>query len=346
MLDSISESGLLCGSELRTAWVDTGINRVRGRSDDGWQSMRTCEVIVVGGGLAGLSAAVYLGRSRRDALLLHSGHSMAVWEPEVQNYLGFPEGISGQELLERGVRQVLRFGVPILEEEVLWLAREDRQFRVEGRKGVHRAKRLLLATGVTHLPPAIPNVKDCLGRSLFFCKDCDAFRVQGKRIAILGRNNEAADYALAMLSYSTSVMIATNGAPPRWDREHAEWVREYGIPVRQEPIVNVEHKGGMLRTLRFEQGAELAVEAAFTTRGDVYHTHLAEALGAKLDNEGQLLVDEHLRTSVPGLYAAGCVTPANCQMIIAAGQGAAAAQAINRDLFEESLRTHTLLARH
>ncbi|MBA2742761.1 MAG: FAD-dependent oxidoreductase, partial [Chthoniobacterales bacterium] len=78
------------------------------------------------------------------------------------------------------------------------------------------------------------------------------------------------------------------------------------------------------------------------TRGDVYHTELAEGLGAELDNVGQIRVDEQMRTTVPHVYAAGCVTPANCQMIIAAGQGATAAQAINRDLFEESLRNHSL----
>jgi thioredoxin reductase (NADPH) len=94
--------------------------------------------------------------------------------------------------------------------------------------------------------------------------------------------------------------------------------------------------------LRFEDGRDLKIDNIFTTRGDIFHTELAESLGAKLDGEGQIEVDHCMRTSVPGLYAAGCVTPANCQMIIAAGQGATAAQAINRDLFEESLSTHTL----
>ena len=86
----------------------------------------------------------------------------------------------------------------------------------------------------------------------------------------------------------------------------------------------------------------MKIDYIFTTRGDIFHTGLAEKLGAKLDSDGQIKVDHCMRTSVPRLYAAGCVTPANCQMIIAAGQGAAAAQAINRDLFEESLATHSL----
>ena len=93
----------------------------------------------------------------------------------------------------------------------------------------------------------------------------------------------------------------------------------------------------------FSRGeTRVKIDYIFTTRGDIFHTSLAEQLGAKLDADGQIVVDHCMRTSVPRLYSAGCVTPANCQMIIAAGQGATAAQAINRDLFEESLRTHSL----
>lgn len=185
-------------------------------------------------------------------------------------------------------------------------------------------------------------MKECLGQSLFFCKDCDAHRVQGKRIVIIGRNNEAADYALAMLLFSPSVLIATNGNEVVWDNPHAAWVEEYRISVRRERITAVEHDDGRLRELTFGQNDRLNVDAAFATRGDISHTELAESLGTKVDAEGQVTVDACLKTSVPGLYAAGCVTPANCQMIIAAGQDAIAAQAINRDLFEESLTQHTL----
>jgi thioredoxin reductase (NADPH) len=95
-------------------------------------------------------------------------------------------------------------------------------------------------------------------------------------------------------------------------------------------------------SLDFADHGTVAVDSIFTTRGDVYHNVLARGLGADLDAEGQILADERCRTSVPGLYAAGCVTAANCQMIVVAGQGATAAQAINRNLFEESLRNHSL----
>ena len=301
------------------------------------------EVIIVGGGLAGLSAAIYLGRSRRDTLLIHSDRSMAKWEADVQNYLGFPNGIDGNELLAKGMAQVSRYQVDIAEDDIQSMVRrKEGGFLLDSAGRSYRARRVLLATGLTHLPPDIPGVRDCLGRSLFFCKDCDAYRVQGKRIAIIGRNNEAADYALAMLLFSRNVMICLNGQPPTWDSDHAGWLTEYRIPIRSEPVCMLRHDDGQLESLILDQDERVEVEAVFTTRGDVYHSALAESVGAALDREGQVIVDDCLKTSVPGLYAAGCVTPANCQMIIAAGQGAIAAQAINRDLFEESLRLHAL----
>src|SRR5205085_9108688 len=144
------------------------------------------------------------------------------------------------------------------------------------------------------------------------------------------------------LLYSPTVIIATNGREPVWDADHAGWIREYQIPVHEDRIVQVEHEDHQIRAIRFDDGQLIAMDALFATRGDIYHNRLARSLGAAVDAEGEIVVDAHLQTSVPGLYAAGCVTPANCQMIIAAGQGAIAAQAINRDLFHESLANHEL----
>ncbi|MDB6029374.1 MAG: putative Thioredoxin-disulfide reductase [Verrucomicrobiales bacterium] len=300
------------------------------------------EVLIVGGGLAGLSAGIYLGRARRATLLIDSKQSLARWEPDVQNYLGFPRGISGEELLTRGRQQAKQYGVTFLPDEIVEATREGEFFLMRGKKREYRARRLLLATGLYHLPPEIPCVNDCLGKSMFFCKDCDGVRVEGKSIAVIGNGNEAVDYALGMLFYSSCVVIATSGKSPAWDEQHESWLHDYEIPVYTERITQVEHELGLLRSLEFEHGQRVAVEALFTTRGDIFHNNLGKMLGAELDDEGQIRVDTYMRTSVPGLYAAGCVTPANCQMIIAAGQGATAAQSINRDLFEESLGTHRL----
>ncbi|CAA9227024.1 MAG: Thioredoxin reductase [uncultured Chthoniobacterales bacterium] len=303
---------------------------------------RVREVIIIGGGVAGLSAAIYLGRAQRDTLVISSGRSMAHWEPIVGNYLGFSDGISGDELVRQGRLQAERHDVHFADDRVEELRAYGTEFVVRGRKSTYHAKRILLATGIFHLPPEIRGVSECLGHSMFFCKDCDGIRVREKRIAICGANDEAVEYALGMLLYSPCVMIATNGEKPHWSEQHARWIEEYEIPVHLGRIHDVEHEERQVLGLHFEDGQEVKIDNIFTTRGDIFHTGLAEQLGAELDEEGQIKVDAKMRTSVPNVYAAGCVTPANCQMIIAAGQGATAGQAINRDLFEEGLQTHTL----
>ena len=303
---------------------------------------RVREVIIIGGGLAGLSAAIYLGRAQRDTLVIDTGKSMARWEPVVGNYLGFSEGVSGDELLHQGRLQAEAHDVRFAEDLVRELRTDGSAFVVRADRHTYHAKRLLLATGIFHVPPEIPGVSECLGHSMFFCKDCDGFRVREKRVAICGANDEAVEYALGMLLYSPCVMIATNGEKPHWSEQHARWIEEYEIPVHLGRIHDVEHRERQVLGLHFEDGQEVKIDNIFTTRGDIFHTGLAEQLGCELDEEGQIKVDQKMRTSVPNVYAAGCVTPANCQMIIAAGQGATAAQAINRDLFEEGLRTHTL----
>jgi thioredoxin reductase (NADPH) len=260
----------------------------------------------------------------------------------VQNFIGFPKGVAGDELLQRGGRQAERYGVRFEQDEILTGTKQGGSFRLTGKKGDYHGHRLLLSTGIFHIPPELPHVSPCLGHSMFFCKDCDGYRVQNKAIAVYGWNNEAAEYALGMLLYSPCVWIVTDGRKPRWSRQHQRWLKEYKVPVYNGTIDDVRCCGRQIRGLLFEDETEVKVEALFTTRGDIYLNKLAKTLRAKVDPEGQIIVDQTMATSVPGLYAAGCVTHSNCQMIIAAGQGAIAAQAINRDLFEESLRIHSL----
>lgn len=305
----------------------------------------TREVIVVGGGLAGLSAAIYLARALRDVLIVDAGESLALWEPEIQNYLGFPDGISGRELLERSRAQAKKFGAESVSDEIVEASRTDHFFRLRGREKEYRSRKLLLATGVYHLPPKIPEADPCIGKSMFFCKDCDGYRIQDKRVAVVGANEMAVRYALGLLTYTDHVTLLTNGDKPSWSPKQATRLREFCLPVIDARISHTHQANGFIHKLEFESGPPLDLDCLFTTRGDVFHNSLARQLGARLDTEGQVCVDLDMRTCIPGLYAAGCVTPANCQMIIAAGHGATAAQAINADLFDECLASGELRQR-
>jgi len=305
-------------------------------------SVKTREVIVVGGGIAGLSAALYLGRAERDTLVLDTGKSMARWEPGVENYLGFPDGIAGDELLRRGREQVRRYGVEIIQDEITDASSDGELFRLKSRNETYVGQRVLLATGIFHRPPDFEGVDECLGHSIFFCKDCDGIRNKDKTILIYGWTDEAIDYALALLHYSPVVGVVLDGREPRWDRKRDSWLHDYRIPVYKGHIARVERQESQIQAIRFGDGTEVKVDALFAVRGDLYFNKLARMLGARVDEEGQIQIDPCMATTVKGVFAAGCVTPANCQMIIAAGQGATAAQAINRELFLESIERGAL----
>jgi thioredoxin reductase (NADPH) len=301
------------------------------------------DALIIGGGIAGLSAAIYLARAKRSTLVVDESKSMARWEPDVENYLGFPRGISGDDLLARGREHAEHYGARFVEGYVEELRHAPRGvFQAVAGPDVHGARRVLLATGICHLPPDIPGVVQCLGHSMFFCKDCDGLRCEQKRIGIFGWNEEAVEYALAMLLYSPCVFVFQNGHESHWSPRHEQWLREYEIPVYAEAVIDVHHRDGGVQWLELDSGVRVELDALFTTRGDIYHNKLAHQIGAECDAGGVVLVNQKMQTSVPNVYAAGCVTPANCQIIIAAGDGATAAQAINRSLFEEDLATHSL----
>jgi thioredoxin reductase (NADPH) len=307
------------------------------------QRTKPWDVVIVGGGVAGLSAAIYLARAKREVLLIDNGKSMARWEPDVQNYLGFPDGVAGTDLLSRGREQAENYGAQFTDDSIAELRHAPQNvFHVVGEHHVYEARRVLLATGIHHLPPDVPGVPECLGHSMFFCKDCDGFRCHEKRVGVFGWNDEAVEYALGMLLYSPCVFIFQNGHDARWSARHEQWLRDYEIPAFVEKVVDVHHTDGHVNWIELDGGNRVELDALFTTRGDVYHNKLARQIGAETNADGEIVVDAKMQTTVPGLYAAGCVTPANCQMIIAAGEGATAAQAINRNLFEESLATHSL----
>src|SRR5689334_324927 len=182
---------------------------------------------------------------------------MAQWEPEVQNYLGFPEDVAGEDLLRKGASQARRYGVEIINDEILSASREATVFHLRGKTKTYSAMRVLLATGIFHLPPKIEGVNQCLGRSMFFCKDCDGFRVQGKSILIYGWNNEAVEYALSMLLYSPVVGLALDAHKTTWDSQHERWLREHEIPVYPQRVVRVRRNGSQIRALVLDDGTEV-----------------------------------------------------------------------------------------
>jgi thioredoxin reductase (NADPH) len=270
--------------------------------------MADYDVIIVGAGPAGLTAAIYLARFRRRALVLDGGMSRASWIPESHNTPGFPHGVSGSELLRRLREQASQFGVKLRAARADTLRRTVDAFEVSIPGQVITAPYVLLATGVVDRKPEIEGLDAAIRRSLVrICPICDAYEAIDKRIAVLGEGGLAQREAAFLRTYSDDVTVLTGPAEPLSFTDTQVVLTEPGRAPQA-----FDH---LYLALGCEMQSTLAIEA-----------------GADHDGAGNLMVDAHQTTSVDGLYAAGDVVRGLNQITVATGEAAIAATAIHNRL--------------
>jgi thioredoxin reductase (NADPH) len=288
------------------------------------------EIIVVGGGPAGLAAALYLGRYRRQPLVIDSGESRARWIPTSHNIPGFPAGIGGGAFLERLRAQALEYGAQIRAGSILSIKRLPRGFLLDLGNAQLQASFVLLATGVAdHLPP-LRGAEPALLRSLLrICPICDGLEAEDKRIAVLGNGEKAEREAEFLRTYSAEVSYIRlrHDDFPAVSRP----VQEGGVEVIDARLEQLEIEQSALR-LRLPAGGYRTFDVFYSALGCTARTALAQELGAARDDNGALLVDDHQRTSVEGLYAAGDVVRGLNQVVVAASEAAIAATDIHNRL--------------
>jgi thioredoxin reductase (NADPH) len=291
----------------------------------------TCELdcLIVGGGPAGLTGAIYLARFRRNVLLVDAGQSRARLIPETHNYPGFV-GISGVDLLAHLREQAECNGARLLSARVEALRKTGESFAA--RIGNHEinAKCLLLATGIVDESPDLPGLKDAIYRgALRFCPICDAFEATDKRIGVLGPLSTASAKAQFLRSYSRDVILLPTDDPDERSNE-ARALKQAGITLEQR-VADVERNGEKIAAI-FADGRRLSVDVLYPALGSDVRSELAIALGARCNATGNLHVDDKQRTSVQGLYAAGDVVTDLHQLSVATGHAAVAATAIHNSL--------------
>jgi len=296
------------------------------------------DCLVVGGGPAGLTAALYLARFERRFMLVDAGDSRASWIPTSHNIPVFADGVSGKEILARQREHVARYGGRVVRATVTTLRKEEGGFvaRIEtadesGVPGVVRARRVLLATGADDLEPELPDLPNAIRRGLVrYCPICDGYEARGKRIAVIGHGDRGLGEAVFVArTYSRDVTMLTLGQGMDLDARGRERVEQHGIKVVHEPVVDLDLEGNRITVLRTADGAEHRFEVLYSALGLRLRSELALALGAEHDGTGALIVDEHNRTTVPGLYAAGGVVRGLDQVVVAMGHGAVAATDIH-----------------
>lgn len=290
------------------------------------------DCLIIGGGPAGLTAALYLARYRRRVVVADAGASRAGLIPCSHNLAGFPEGISGQEMLLRMRDHALRYGADIRDETISGLGMNGGAFYAEGNRRSYRASKVILATGVTDVLPDAKGLDAAIGAGLIrLCPVCDAFEASGKRLAVLGNSPTSTSKASFLRRYSDDVSFVAH-SPLALGSEERDNLEMQGIAICDGDYRSMRFSGDRV-TLDLG-GSNRDFDIVYPALGSTVHSELASGLGAETSEEGCIVVGRHQETSVPGLYAAGDVVIALDQIAVAAGQAAIAATTLHNRLCE------------
>ncbi len=291
------------------------------------------DAIIVGGGPAGLSAALILGRCRRRVLLCDAGRPRNAASHALHGFLT-RDGIAPAELLRIGRRQLRPYGVEILRREVVSARRAKQGFEIALAGGKKlRTRTLLLATGVVDRRPAIEGLPALYGRKVFHCPYCDGWEVRDRPLAVYGRGKNGMGLALALKTWSREVTLVSDGGA-HLTITLRETLVSRGISIREGRIARLEGRRRGLDVV-FRNGDRLACGALFFSTGQDHGCDLPRRLGCRFTRKGAIRTDRFERTGVPGLYVAGDASRDVQLVIVAAAEGAKAAFAINHQLQEE-----------
>ncbi|WP_024576537.1 MULTISPECIES: NAD(P)/FAD-dependent oxidoreductase [unclassified Afipia] len=290
------------------------------------------DVLVVGGGPAGLSAALILGRSHRTVLVCDGGNPRNRSSQAIHALLG-REGLPPAAFLEQGRRDLEQYkSVSVRETQVMWVVPTEDCFAfacADGTAG--KAFKVLLATGLTDELPDLPGVHELYGSSVHHCLYCDGFEYSGKKVAAYGSGDKGADLAIMMKHWFADVVLCSNGT--ELSESAAAKLKRRGVAVRSERIRSLSAEASKLKGIVFVDGENLERDAIFFSTGCHQASDLSERLGCQRDKKGGVITDPDTEeSSVPGVYVAGDVSRDVLLVSIAIGEGAKAGVAINRSL--------------
>ncbi|ABZ84881.1 thioredoxin reductase, putative [Heliomicrobium modesticaldum Ice1] len=294
------------------------------------------DIIVIGSGAAGLSTAIQLARYNHSVLVFDGGEGRTSWVPRYHNLLGYPQGISGKELLRLGREQAQLYGAEIVKSQVGRIERTgDGDFTVTTSSADYRSRYLVFATGLTDNQPEIPNRYEFAGRSLYYCLDCNGFEFIGQKAAVLGHSSGTIRSAFALLDYTHHVFIATNGHPLEGREEYGDLLKEYKIDVIETPVERFQGTPGgkgKLKALSFQDGSVRDADVALSTYGTQGNSKLAQELNVAVNETGHIVVNEFMETAVPHIYAVGDVINTTQMLVFAISEGVKAAMMIHRSI--------------
>lgn len=290
------------------------------------------DCLIIGAGPAGLTAAIYLARYRRHILVVDDGQSRAALIPITHNYPGFPQGLSGAELLRRLRAQAARYGLYVRQGTVKTLSKHESSFiaDIDGERVA--AATVVLATGVRDRHPNIADLHAAtLSGCVRWCPICDAYDITDQEVALVAEAKEGVRHALFLRTYTRRLTLFVQPGGEELDSDELLQIAQTRIRLIEEPIAHIHTIKGRV-ALFLASGEELRFDTLYPMLGCSPRTELAKSLSVRVDAEGELFVDPHQCTSVPGLYAAGDVVHALNQMTVGAAHAATAATAIHNAL--------------
>jgi thioredoxin reductase len=295
------------------------------------------DVAIVGGGPAGLCAALWLARYLHKVVVIDSGDPRN-WETRgINGYLGH-QGIRSPELRALGRAECAKFGVDFVDGIVDRATNEPGEvFAILLSDGTTiEAHRILLAIGIKDFWPDIPGLERCYGETVHVCPDCDGYETRDKKTVVVGQGRKAGGMALALTTWTRQIVICTNGEKAKTSQALLDKLKALNIPVVEAPIKGIVSKSSEIIGIDLEGGMSLDCERLYFAIGQYPADDLGAQLGCKRDELGRLVIDDRNHTSVKNVYAAGDIAPGPQVAIVAAASGAVAAIAIHASLIPET----------
>ena len=291
------------------------------------------DCLIVGAGPAGLLAATYLGRFRRRVIVIDAGESRAKWIPTTHNCPGFPDGISGIELLERLKEQARRYGAVLVDDTVRDVRRDGTDFIATASSPI-RARSVLMATGIVDTLPDVVDIAMMIEAGIVrLCPICDGYEVIGQRVGVIGSPEDAMKKALFMRTFTRQVTLLLTDPAAELDTLARQKLIKAGIEVVPCVPTSIRAENNQAN-ISLVDGKVLAFDSIYPAMGCTVRSKLAVNLGAHCDEVGNLVVDSHQRTDIPGLYAAGDIVDEINQIAVAFGHAAVSASDIHNYLAE------------
>ncbi len=287
--------------------------------------MERTQCLIIGAGPAGLSAAIYTSRAGMDTVVAGCEPKIA-GDYTIDNYFGFPEAISGRELIERGLRQAERFGTRIACERVLAVHMAgDGSFIAKTDKAEYQTQAVIIAAGVNRVRPGIAGIGDYEGKGVSYCVSCDGFFYRGRPVVVVGEGNYAANQALELTNFTSDIAIYTQGKAPQIAPEFNDKLTAAGIGLFTDSIVGLSGTPALSGAM-LESGATIPLDGLFVAMGQASALDFARTLG--VTTRGAFIEADHeQKTNIPGVFAAGDCVGHFMQISVAVGEGAKAGRA-------------------